>query len=714
MTDDKSENIAPDDDPNNPSSADQNDANGASEDESKGDNKKEKPKPALKSNSKGIKLDQYLIYEDLRLPEYDAGPVQAYHAKDEKGDGEYIALVCEPALTPRHGKRNAYNKIVSTHVSKLISHGIVFWPPARQERYIFIYQKNLGKKLLQPGQPPALGLKPELVCEIILPALMEVMQEMRQQDLIHGSINIHNLYDGNEDGYKNVMLWECLSTPASYNQDPAFEVVEMAMADPISKGRGGKQDDMYSLGVTLAALMRHHDPFEGLSVEDIILKKNEQGSYVAVTGGERFTGAALEILRGLLQDETENRWTYEEVLVWMGGRRLSPKQTTKKASAPRHINFAGKKHLYPSMLAMDLSKYKEETKRIVEEGDLKHWILRALDKSSLYDIIQDAIALSVQGDELGYPDRLASNISIVLDPGAPIRFKNLAMHVDGVGTAMAEAYVLGKDKNVFAELISNNIVPNWAKRQYTANVDLNVTLQNFDFCKKVLKQTNIGFGLERCLYMLNTDAHCMSDKLKNYHVLNPDDILFAFEDMCERGHIPHTFIDRHIAAFLAEKDNKSIELCLHDLNSKDPCQVLLGNIVCLGTLQRRLQLPPFPAVASALSDQFDLLYARYHDKQIREKMRKDIDRHTKAGDIAKIAALFDDIELRNTDLVGFKKAMGEYKALKKELTYLEAQLEHKKSYGIATGQEVAALASSLIACVTILILGFIYFSGTGL
>jgi hypothetical protein len=155
---------------------------------------------------------------------------------------------------------------------------------------------------------------------------------------------------------EKVILGDLIATPPSFAQPALFEPIERAQCAPLGRGLGTFEDDLYSLGVTLTVLLRTRDPMEGLSDEGIIREKVEQGSYAALTGRERFTGAILELLRGLLYDDRAQRWTLDDVVSWLDGQRLSPKQSSKKLKAARQIQFHGERYNRPSLLAADLEK----------------------------------------------------------------------------------------------------------------------------------------------------------------------------------------------------------------------------------------------------------------------------------------------------------------------------------------------------------------------
>lgn len=657
--------------------------------------------------------DKIEIDPSAPVAKYNNGPVKAFQAIHVKGSTPLFAMICDRALIPRHHKASIYKSMVNQNLAPLVDAAPVYWPEAKQELFALIYGDVMGSRMVQPGKPAALGLKADVVLDKILPPLINIMQDFRDKDFVHGSIRPSNLFV-NAD-FENIVLGDCLSTPSGYLQNAAYETIERGMADPLGRGQGTQASDLYSLGVTLAALLRHNDPLHGMSAEEIVKHKYEVGSYVAATGKDRFTGSILELLRGLLNDNELERWTLEEVLAWMDGRRLSPKQSMKRITSPRPLRFGGDKYYNTTLLAMDAEKHQAELRRSVEDGELKNWITRSLEQPKLYEHVETAVGQAkAHGQTNGYDERLACFISIAFDPGAPIRYKQLRMFPDGVGSVLASAYAGKGNVSVFGEMFAQSIVMNWIRGQLNPNLDIAGMVKKFDSCRNFVKQAKMGFGLERCLYMINPEANCMSDKLKDYFVTSPEDVLFAYEDLCDKGKAPNLFIDRHVAAFLGVKDNKVIENSMADINSDEFHKQMLGNLKCFATLQRRSQLPAFPRVAQAFAEQMNVIYKRYHDRKVREALKKNIVTYAAAGDLVKMSALLGNPEVQKKDFLAFRQAMAEYEDLRQEKFTLLQKMENPKTFGVKTGQEIAAVIACVISGLVLVTIGFMYLSKQGL
>lgn len=671
--------------------------------------KKQKP---LSGKDKVVKLGRHIeIYADRPLPQYDIDCVKAYEAVGAGGSpGKYFALICEKHLVPRQNAAMVYSEFLSPAVVPLVARGVVYWPLARQERYVLVYRDVLGRKILTEDSGAALGLRQEDIMESVVKPMVDVLLDFRDKDFVHGAIRPSNMFNHtSSEKIEKIILGECLSVPASYAQPSLYEPIERAMAEPIGRGTGTIADDLYAFGVSLTVMLRSKDPLQGMDEREIIRQKIEHGSYAAITGKDRFKGSILELLRGLLHDDPLQRWSIDDVLSWLEGHRLSPKQSLRQHKAPRPMTFSGKKYFYTPFLAMDLDDDVAETLKIVESGDLAQWLDRAMEDENTLEKLEKAVEVSRQsGKGPGYEERLAANVSAALDPLAPIRYRGQRLTGEGFGNCLAKNLVLQEDISPFIDMLSEGVVVNWIMEQENPNLDIGSLLGRFDSCRSFMRQSRVGYGIERCLYLLAPEVHCLGEKLKDYFVRTPEDMVMAFEDMCAKGNAPASFLDRHSAAFLFAKDYRVIDSYAYDLDSEEEHKKILANLKCLATIQKRSNMGALPEIAQAFSSMLPAVYERFHDSKVRERIERNIERFAAAGDLVKMANLLSNPEVVNQDLLEFFKAMREYKALSYEAALLEKKLADASTFGKKTGKAVSAVLSCTLSAFVILFMTFVF------
>ncbi|MCB9990813.1 MAG: serine/threonine protein kinase [Rhodospirillales bacterium] len=674
------------------------------------------PAPSPKKNADiTVFGDEIEILTKKRLSHLDRGPSLAYAARSKGEAAEtFFALICENQYVPRSAMAAKFSNIISPGLVRLIASGVVYWPPVDGQRYVFIYENTLGQPLMKNMSKGGLAWKQDMVMKQFIKPMVNILHDLRNADMVHGSINPMNIFDGgSEDKHDKIILGDCLAMPPSYMQPVLFEPVERAMADRLAKGVGTIEDDLYAFGVSITMILRSKDPMQGMSDDEIIRQKIELGSYAALTGKERFTGGILELLRGLLYDDRAQRWTLDEIEAWLDGQRLSPKQSSKKQKANRPIHFNNERYLRPGLLAMDLSDNPGEAVQMIDGGALEQWVSRSLEDNLTEGRLEQAVELAQEGGRgPGYWDRLLTRVSIALDPEAPIRFKGLKLHPEGFSYALAESFMLKRDLMPFVEIINQQLVMYWLTSQQELRVDVGHLMSKFDSCRAFLRQTTVGYGVERCLYFLCPECPCISERIEGYYVRNPEDLMYAYEEISGKPKRPELFIDRHVAAFLSVKDRRMIDPFLTELNAEEYHKRVLANLKVLATIQKRSRMGSFPGIAAWVADILDPVYERLHDRQLREMLRNKIAKLQPGGDLVKIITLLDNNEMRQRDFVNFKKAMDEYADLREEDAELKHKLEKPETFGRETGQEVAAVVSGLLAGVFILAFAFMHFTQT--
>ena len=644
------------------------------------------------------------IYSNNPVPQYDTGICKAYSAMQTgRASKELVAIVVERHLAPRIENISRYLKISSPNLAQLIDYGVVFWPPAKGERFVLLYNNNFGNVYLETNKEAALGWRPEDITDIVAKPMVAILKDFKERAFNHGSINPMNMYGTTSGHLKKFVLGDGLSSPCSSQQPAMYLPIERMMADPIGRGEGEFADDSYAFGVSLVVMMRSHDPLKGLSDEQILKKKIELGTYTALAGRDRFKGAELEIMRGLLHDDPAQRWGLEELMTWADGRRLSPKQGIVRKKASRPFVFADNKHSTVISLSTDIHKNPADLKRVVDDDSLLQWVERSVNDDLILERLQDIIQIVRDaGTGAGYTDRLVAGVSVAIDGNAPFKYKGISIFPNGYGTSLAHAYINKRDLKPYADMAGTTIIPLWLNNHLNPNVDVASMFSKYDQIRRYIKSSRIGEGLERCMYSMSSDVPCLSEGLTNYLVFRPRDLLLAYEDMCESSQAPTLLIDRHVAAFLMEKDSKVIESCLYDVNSGNKAKVILANLRCMSYIQARNNIRSVPKLSSWFAKKLDSVYELYHDRKVREKLKKAINDMAGNGDLVKMEALLDNHDILSKDVKGFKAAKAEFHVLSREEMELNELLKDKEKFGLESAQEWIAMASAILSVLIVI------------
>lgn len=662
------------------------------------DDQKKTPAPAAAQVSyvrfgKGIDINP-----SKRLPLFDNGSSLAFEAYDERGKaaGSYIAIVADMKKVPRLGHVSSYSTLLDAALFRLVQSGVCYWTPTQSQRYVFIYRYEHDACLVEKGGFAKVGWKgPEIIENFIRP-ISRVIKEMHDRNFFHGSIRANNIFYSTVRISDSAVLGDCLSVQPSSTQDAIYETIERGIADPMGRGEGVSADDMYAFGVAIAMFLRTHDPLSGLSDEQIIKQKIEHGSYTAIVGRERYAAHLLTLLRGLLHDDPTLRWGVEELFAWLDGGRMSPPQAMRKPSAMRHLTYMGEKYFHLRGLALDLHKNPNETIELIQSGALGQWIEKSLNDKDAHERYEEAIKRSI-AQANGNPDALICNVRMALAPMFPIYYKGYSFMYEGVGSLLAQAFMDDKGLNTFREIFALNFLVNAIlARGMSGNAAMHL-IRKFEAAKSAVKQPKAGFGLERCVYTLCDDVHCLSPKLKSYIVRARHELMDAFEDMGAKGEKSAMFLDWHSMAYLSVIDANSIESALYDLNTKAKDKIILGNLKCLATLQKRMGSSAYPEVAKIFKNEMSGVYKKFHNRAYRKKVEESIERCAKSGDLTEMLALVDDPGVNTRDYNGFMRAKQEYQNLKLEYQDLQKRMERKGDFGVARGRSIAAVIAWIFA-----------------
>lgn len=662
------------------------------------DDQKKTPAPAVAAVSlvrfgKGIDINP-----SKRLPLFDNGTSLAYEAYDERGKaaGNYIAIVADMKKVPRLGQISSYNTLLDAALFRLVQSGVCFWTPTQTQKFIFIYRYEHDACLVEKGGFAKVQWKGSEIIENFIRPIARAIKEMHDRNFFHGSIRASNIFYSTVKVSDPVVLGDCLSVQPSSTQDVVYETIERGIADPMGRGEGSPADDMYAFGISIAMFLRTHDPLVGLTDEQIIKLKIEHGTYTAIVGRERYAAHLLTLLRGLLHDDPGLRWGIEELFAWLDGGRMSPPQAMRKPVAMRHLTYMGEKYFHLRSLALDLHKNPNETIELIQSGALGQWIEKSLNDKDAHDRYEDAVKRSI-AQANGNPDALICNVKMALSPTFPIYYKGYNFLYGGIGGLLAQAFMDDKGLNTFREVFSLNLLVNAILARGMSGNAAMYLIRKFESAKSSVKQQKAGFGLERCVYMLCDDIHCLSPKLKAYIVRGRHELMDAFEDMGKKGEKSAMFLDWHSMAYLSVIDANGIEGALYDLNIKSKDKIILGNLKCFATLQKRIGSSSYPEIAKVFKNEMSGVYKKFHNRPYRKKVEEAIERCAKSGDLTEMLSLVDDPGVNTRDYNGFMRARQEYQNLRLEYQDLQRNMERKGEFGVVRGRSIAAVIAWIFA-----------------
>lgn len=645
------------------------------------------------------------IFPGQRLDHLSHAGASAYAARNIDDGKSLFAMICGKAVVPRINSIANYKGVNTPGLLQLVESRVLYWPFENQQKLALVYEMPPGPPFMVNLEAEREPIADETLIRIVLNPMVEILRLMRNSDMVHGAIRTTNIFQGGSAGNEIAILGECLSAPSSYTQPVVFEPIERSMAQPSGRGLGTGEDDLYALGITIAMLLRGRNLLAGLSDDEVIGEKIEHGSYVALLGNERVSAKLTEFLRGVLSDDPQQRWDIEDVQKWMEGRHLNPKQPKIERKAARPFEFGGEKIWHARALTMKLTKNTSIAAQVIDDSQLSQWVRRSLENPAIYKRLEWAIESAKEGGAgTGYQQRLVTRVCIALDPASPLRYKDISVLPRGIGTALAECFAKGGEIKTYADTINLQLVNFWLSVQSEISGDSVALVSQFDNCRGFLRQSMSGYGIERVLYFLCDEAPCMSPTLQNFFVATLPDLAFAFEKISQSESArPETLIDRHIAAFLSVRDKKIMNQKASLVGSDDKSARNLGALLIFAEIQKRHRTGPLPGLSRWIGDIMKPVVERYHNRPLREKIQREIEKVKNTGDLVMLAAIVDNTQNVRADGDGFSIAAHEYAMLSQEHAHLAQKVQMQgRKIGLKAGQEISAAISGIISGVIIL------------
>ena len=620
---------------------------------------------------------------------------------------EPFAVVCYGAVLPRSDVVSTFANVDNPALMKLLDWGVVDWPQDKARRYCMVFEKPAGRRLMNSLAEPIEPMPEDQLTRQVVHQVVSALKELSSRGVVHGAIRPSNFFY-RDLASGTLMLGEGVSAPPGFGQPVLLETIERGMAMPSGRGNGTISDDLYSLGATLLVLMLGRNPVAGLDDEALIQAKIERGSYPALVGQMRLPLAIGEVVRGLLVDDPKQRWTLNDLDLWLSGRRLSPKQPQIPKRAARPMEFQGQEYWYCRTLSRAYGRTPVPATAVIENGELDKWLRRSMADDVRADAVANAVQSASSGKGGSATDRLVARVCIALDPAAPIRYRNKAVLPDGIGPALAEAFLRGESPQPVAEIIGNQLPMFWVSVQTDFKPEFVPLVHSFDQLRTFLDRTAPGLGLERVLYEVNPAMPCISPLVVNQYPVSPAEVLRGLEWTASGGERVKDPIDRHIAAFLAARHKRTEEILYGQLAASiDPMRRIIAMLTILADVQVRTSTEPLPHLCAWVVGLLDPAFRRFHNRPQQEEVRRQADSAAHNGRLSDILRIVDNPDALRRDKAEFEAAQIAYRESTAEIERLRQTAGDRNGIIESTGRQVAAIASSVVS--TLLVAGIILF-----
>jgi hypothetical protein len=670
--------------------------------------------PSNKSSPSSLN-NRYDIYPGSPLPEFNSPSAQAFRVEDRMQPRlSLFGLICIPGLPIRLNEIEKISGKVLPGNLNLVSFGNINWPLLGQKCLVLIYKSPLGQrvdKFFQAKEVPT--IKKIDAIKLIAKTGVTSLFSLRERQLNNRSIRPDNIFFSDTDR-EQIIFGEFVTSPPGFNQPVACETIERSMAGEGGRGHGTLDDDIYALGVTLAFLLQSQNPVRGKSGEQIIFSKIILNSYQALIGEQLLTDAnhfssvkdLLGGIQGMLHDDVTKRWGFEELDAWSRGRRVIPIKNTVVRRSRRSFRFGEVDHIIPRTLSYSMSTRRDSALEIIKDGSLERWVAGNFKDEELANAItvakENAVAFAEtipHADEL-----LLSRVLILMDPEAPITYKDISYMPDGFGSAMAIEILRGGDADVYTESIINGIPDIWYTTSEARKPSQHLEIELYSNMTGYLQKAGPGFGIERCLYESNTGYACQSPIIIKENIFSVNFLLQALNAVEKTVDTKISPIDSHIAAFIAARSNENMDEPLSRLGDLDDTIKILSMLKLLVNLQNTMNIGTLLGLTKWVGGLMGPVIKLYHSRVKRKEVEAAVPRTVRRGSLSELLSLLDNPLEKQTDEKNYLTAVEEFSKTEAEITEIREKTGPESESGDRTSKQTAAIISGLIMVLIIIIM----------
>ncbi len=655
--------------------------------------------------STSLEQDYEFVFSN-KLPEFSSPLSEAIEIKPRQGkdaEEKFYALIFKKDFPVDFVRLNIHREMKLKFVQELSDFGKIKTPQGKEVLAAVLKRPRgirLSKYIFEMGNP-----NDHVVITNILTQLFNGILALHENRLTHGSINADNIFINPENFA--ITIKECVSEYCGFSQKMAFETYERMACHPAGKNYVDQPADYYALGMMLVSLLTGEPLFEGLSEDTVIKTKFEGGSYESVLNiirSKKVLSLSVKnenLLKGLLHDKTIERWGNEQIKKWQK-REISqgvPSKVHRQTSTS--FIFEDRDYLSAKYLAYAIQKNWAAAKKHLKVLDLSRWITF----TSKFSDIEKRIFLMTNGwqSEIVIPDEKLSRILNLLDEEGPIRMRNTCFHPRATGNIFVHFLNENNQTGIddILAVFDLGLIEAWISQQDDAEMyKPSILGWNPRKIKHYLRMREVGFGVERCAYELNSYLACKSPLLENFYCVG----LVALIKDLEKIKLPSADkIDKHLVAYLAThckvEDTIKVKTLAHfpDLIINEDIKMC----ALLSIAQKMSGLGSLPNLTRWAREKLDIVLKKVYSNKIRTELEERLNKSVASGDIDKLFHVIADSKLLKRDFNGFREARNQYKMLSFEIFRLRSKANlDQMSYKL--GLRAALIFSYLVSSVSIL------------
>ncbi|NQV55474.1 MAG: hypothetical protein HQ503_06415 [Rhodospirillales bacterium] len=345
---------------------------------------------------------------------------------------------------------------------------------------------------------------------------------------------------------------------------------------------------------------------------------------------------------------------------------------------------------------------------MIHDDTIRTWIDRGIENKEMAEIVEETVLkIKTMGpDAKSADDILLACVLLILDPYRPITYKHAVYMPDGFGPALALEVVNNGYVQDLAESILRDIPAVWYEMRPSGGADV-TEAKTFQELHEHLANTKIGYGIERCIYQMNTGFACRSPILAGRRVTEIEELLPALSEVeKETNDTSKPPIDRHIAAFILASHTSDIEKLFTNLQDSSEAVAALSVLTLYAKLQQDLGPEELPGLAKWLGGLLAPVIRQFKSRKTRRNLEAEVPRLVRRGQLPALLNLLMDIETRYNDQQDYIAARVEFLSADEEIGRVEKNSDPESETVLHFSRKIAAVTSIvfMIILVTMMII----------
>ncbi len=608
------------------------------------------------------------------LPYLNHDFAKACEAEDlTNPDRKMVALICEPGIPPRAQAITDCIGLTNPNLMAPIASAVMRCSHLNEARFVIFFDRPPGQplsELLANGG----RVHESKIMPLLLEPISAALLALRDRKVHHGNIHPGLMFLG-----ETPLLGECYSAPPGMLNHYLYHPVEYMMTDTFGRGDASEKSDVYALGMMVMESLYGLDRLRAIPRPELIERMLRQGAFNTISMGRDFPEPFQDFFRGTLNENAHERWGLDQLTQFIGGKRYNMIAPAPPKEAARPFIFRDENFFSRRLLAHTLHRYWRDVARDLRNMKLERWCEAGLHRPELGERIERAIRNNTAGAQNEtQAAEMMMRVLTVLDPAAPVRTRSIATRPDGIPLMLASMMNdAGQERNELLLMIDNDVVSYWMDQLETNKTpELSQLIWKLKRAKGMIKQKEIGFGLERVIYDLNPSLCCQSPLVKAYHITTIQDMLSTL-DMLAKTLAPNTsLVDRHIAAFLASKMDMSKKIRLDDLTSIPSLETNEELMMIRLITKAQQKYPKLKLVGLCIWSgmRIEKMFDEIHNRIIRKRQKLQLKKLASTGLVRDVLSSIVNREVVSRDTSGFAHAIALYDINTKRIEYLENPL----------------------------------------